>query len=435
MFYIDSSKPLSLSRRNILYIIAALIVLAGVIFSITRVKTVGMNNSVEGGSTVLSLPEPTYLFGLPADSFKAEQITVKKNEILSSILLSRGIDYGRIDKLAKASKSIFDVRKIKAGNSFTFFWTLDSLPVVKHMVYEKNLEEYITYCFGDSITVTEGRKEVEYEQREIAGVIESSLWNSLVDKHVSPVLALEMMDVYQWTLDFAGIQKGDIYEIIYEVKLIDDIAIGINRVIASSFTNSGKEHFAFAFEQGNRIEYFDENGESLRRAFLKAPLNYRRISSKYSNSRYHPILKIYRPHKGIDYAAAAGTEVQSIGDGKVVKISYDKASGNYIKIKHNSVYTSGYMHLQSRPKLKVGQYVKQGDEIGRVGATGYATGPHLDFRIWKNGQLVNPANVKSPPVEPVLAENRASFDSIATIFRIQLEDLGLEFRVVPDTPE
>ncbi len=390
---------------------------------------------MEEGTTEFSLPEPAYLFGFPIDSFRTEKITVKKNEILSSILLSRGIDYGQIDNLAKTSKPLFDVRKIKAGNYFTFFWSLDSIPSVKHMVYEKNVEEYISYNFSDSITVVEGRKEVGYEQRKIAGVIESSLWNSLVNKHVSPVLSLEMMDVYQWTIDFAGIQKGDIYEIIYEVKLIDGIAIGINRIIASSFTNSGKEHFAFAFEQNSRIEYFDENGESLRRAFLKAPLNYRRISSKYSNSRFHPILKIYRPHKGIDYAAAAGTEVQSIGDGKVVKISYDKASGNYIKIKHNSVYTSGYMHLQRRSKLSVGQYVKQGDEIGQVGATGYATGPHLDFRIWKNGSLVNPANVKSPPVEPVLAENRTSFDSIANIFRLQLEDLGLEFRAYPNTPE
>ncbi len=409
--------------------------LAGLVWSLTRTKSTGDNHDLENTSIESALPEPEYLFGIQEDSFKIEKIKVKKNEILSSILLKRGIDYGKIDQLAKISKPIFDVRKIKAGNSFTFFWTQDSIPVVRYMVYEKNIEEYITYSFRDSISVNEGEKEITYEQREVAGAIESSLWNSLVDRGVSAVLSLEMMDVYQWTIDFPDIQRGDQYQIVYEVKMIDGEAYGINRVIAACVNNSGNEHYAFSFEQSERIEYFDENGESLRRAFLKAPLNYRRISSGYSNSRFHPILKIYRPHKGIDYAAKAGTEVQTIGDGKVVKISYDKASGNYIKIKHNGVYTSGYMHLQRRPKLSVGQYVKQGDEIGRVGATGYATGPHLDFRIWKNGSLVNPANVKSPPVEPILAENRINFDSIASIFRSQLQELGSQFRALPDTPQ
>ena len=383
----------------------------------------------------LSEPEVVYKFNIPLDSFNIEEITIKKNEILSGILLSRGINYNQIDELARLSKPIFNVKKIKAGNSFTFFWSQDSIPTVKHMVYEKNIEEFISYTFGDSISIAEGKKEISYEQREVAGAIESSLWNSLVSLGVSPVLSLEMMDVYQWTIDFAGIQQGDLYQIIYEVKLIDGSAIGINRVIASSFFHSGREHYAFAFEQNERLEYFDEKGQSLRRAFLKAPLNYRRISSKYSNSRFHPILKKYRPHRGIDYAAKAGTEVVSIGDGRVVKIAYDKASGNYIKIKHNGVYTSGYMHLQRRPKLNVGDYVKQDQEIGRVGATGYATGPHLDFRIWKNGTLVNPANVESPPVEPVSEQNRASFDSIASVFLMQLEEISLDFKAFPNTPE
>lgn len=356
-----------------------------------------------------------YRFGIPIDSFKIEESKIRRNQNLSEILLPRGISYANIDGLAKKSKPIFDVRKMKAGQNCTFFYTEDSVPHLNYMVYEKNLEEYVVYEFGDSIDVWEGRKEVGIETRNVSGSIESSLWNAIVDLHVSPKLVLELSDIYAWTIDFFGIQKGDRFNIIYTVKMIDGEAIGVDEVIASSFFHGGKEHLAFQFEQNNSISYFDETGQSLRRAFLKAPLSFRRISSKFSKSRFHPILKIYRPHSGVDYAASAGTEVQTIGDGKVVKIGYDKASGNYIKIKHNSVYTSGYMHLQRRPKLKIGQYVTQGQRIGRVGQTGYATGPHLDFRVWKNGQTVDPLKIKSPPVEPVAKEYIQKFDSVKTI--------------------
>ncbi len=409
--------------RKILYTTVLIVVVTGILISLFHSKSGNDKTPKSEKSAEISAPRVVYKFDIPVDSFNIEEITIKKNEILSGILLSRGINYNQIDELARRSRPVFNVKKIKAGNSFAFFWTQDSIPAVRHMVYEKNVEEYIIYTFSDSICIAEGKKEVSYEQKEVEGVIESSLWNSLVGLGVSPVLSLEMMDVYQWTIDFAGIQRGDIFQIIYEVKMIDGSAIGISRVLASSFVNSGREHFAFAFEQNNRIEYFDENGQSLRRAFLKAPLDYRRISSKYSNSRFHPILKIYRPHRGIDYAAKAGTEVQTIGDGTVVKIAYDKASGHYIKIKHNGVYTSGYLHLQSRPPLKVGASVKQKDIIGYVGATGYATGPHLDFRIWENGQLVNPQNVESPPVEPVEEQNLSRYDSIISVYKKQLKAL------------
>lgn len=362
-----------------------------------------------------------YLFDIPIDSFKIEKSKIRRNQNLSEILLPKGISYADIDELAKKSKPIFDVRKMKAGQNCTFFYTRDSVPYLNYMVYEKDLEEYVVYEFGDSVAVWNGRKEVGIETRNVSGSIESSLWNAIVDLHVSPKLVLELSDIYAWTIDFFGIQKGDRFNIIYTVKIIDGEAIGVDEVLATSFYHGKKEHLAFQFEQNNSISYFDENGQSLRRAFLKAPLNFRRISSKFSKSRMHPILKIRRPHSGVDYAADAGTEVQTIGDGRVVKVSYDKASGNYIKIKHNSVYTSGYMHLQRRPKLNVGDYVQQGQEIGKVGQTGYATGPHLDFRVWKNGQPVDPLKIKSPPVEPVAQEYRIRFDSVKTVFIEQLQ--------------
>jgi len=426
---------LQLDKRKIFIAAGAIVIAGGIVTGLFQARHGNVHGSGSEETVDIAAQEPEYRFGISVDSFKIEEITVKKNENLSHILLARGISYGEIDRIARESKPVFNVRNIKAGNKCTFFWTRDSIPAVSHFVYEKNIEEYVSYTLGDSLSVDTGRKEVIYEQREIAGSIETSLWNSLAGLNVSPRLSLDMSDIYAWTIDFFGLQKGDSYRLIYEVKIIDGETVGINRIMASSFVHAGKEHFAFAFEQNGRIEYFDENGQSLRRAFLKAPLNFRRISSKYSNSRLHPILKIYRPHLGIDYAADAGTPVVSIGDGRVVKVAYDKASGNYIKIKHNSVYTSGYLHLQRRPKFNVGDYVKQGNQIGEVGATGYATGPHLDFRIWKNGQLIDPQKIESPPVEPVAAEHKIRYDSLVTVFRRQLDGTGQGFKYFSDIPE
>lgn len=366
-----------------------------------------------------------YRFGIPLDSFRLEEYKISQNQNLSEILLPRGITYAKIDDLAKKSKPVFDVRKMKAGRPCTFFYTTDSLEQLAYMVYEIDLEDYLIYSFIDSITVLEGKKEVTIEERFVSGEIESSLWNALSELNVSTKLAVELSGIFAWTIDFFAIQKGDAFNIIYTVKVIEGDAIGVDEIKAASFFHGGSNHYAFQFDQNSRISYFDEAGQSLRRAFLKAPFEYMpRISSRYTNSRFHPILRIYRPHRGIDYAAAEGTPVLSIGDGKVVKISYDKASGNYIKIKHNSVYTSGYMHLMQRPKgLNVGDYIKQKQVIGLVGKTGYATGPHLDFRIWKNGELVDPLKIESPPVEPVAETERARFDSIKSLYMRQLNEL------------
>ncbi len=400
-----------------------LVVSIGMIFLLSRTSKQESQIIEESSEEIVEEALVIYRYGIPVDSFDIEEYYIKKNQNLSEILLARGISYGEIDALAKKSKPIFDVRRMKAGKPCTFFFSKDSLRSLEYMVYEKDLEDFLVYGFGDSLLISEGRKEIQIEERKIEGSIESSLWNALADLNVSTKLAVELSTIYAWTIDFFGIQKGDAFSIVYTVKLIDGDAIGVKDILASSFIHGGKTHYAFQFEQDGRLTYFDENGKSLRRAFLKAPLNFKRISSGYSNSRLHPILRTYRPHKGIDYAAKQGTRVETIGDGKVVKISYDKASGNYIKIKHNSVYTSGYMHLMERPKgMKVGQYVTQGQQIGRVGKTGYATGPHLDFRVWKNGQLVNPLKIESPPVEPIAEANKARFDSVMLQYQRQLEN-------------
>jgi murein DD-endopeptidase MepM/ murein hydrolase activator NlpD len=264
--------------------------------------------------------------------------------------------------------------------------------------------------------------EVRIDTVRNVGVIESSLWMSMKNAGVDPNLALELSDIYAWTIDFYGLQKGDRFVAIYEKKFIDTNYIGLGKIIACRFENSGHSFYGYRFTQDSLEDVFDEEGGSLRRAFLKAPLRFKRISSGYSNSRLHPVLKIRRPHHGVDYAAATGTPIHTIGDGRVIFIGRKGGYGKRVEIKHNGVYTTGYAHMSRYAKgLKKGDFVKQGQTIGYVGMTGTATGPHLDFRVYKNGQPINPLKMKSPPAVPIKKEYLDDYKKVMDKYSPQLE--------------
>ncbi len=364
---------------------------------------------VRGGEaqqdTVAVMPELRY--GIPVDSFCLVEGVIESNQYLSDILNGNGVGMVTIDKLARKSKPVFDVRKIKSGQKYTVFQTTDSLQEARYFVYENSPTEYFVYELFDTLRIYRGEKEVEARQRRAQGVIETSLWNTMEGNNLDPVLALRLSDIYAWTIDFFAIQQGDRFRVIYDELYVDSCQIGIGEIYAVEFDHYGSENYAFRFFQDERYDYFDETGVSLRKAFLKAPLHFSRISSRFSNSRLHPILRIRRPHHGVDYAAPKGTPVMSIGDGTVIARAYQRnGGGNYVKIRHNSVYTTTYMHLAGFGKgITTGTRVKQGQVIGYVGATGLATGPHLDFRVAKNGSYVDPLKVEAPPVEPVKEEN------------------------------
>lgn len=343
------------------------------------------------------------LYGIEIDSLIIHKGIVKRNESLSEILLKYNIDYPSLNKIVKKSKKIFNVRNIKYGNKYTVICNNDSLQKLLYFVYENSSTEYIVYDLNDSIKIYNGKKPVKKEIKSISGEINSSLWITLKNKKANPLLAVDLSEIYAWTLDFFEIQKGDIFKITYENLYIDGKNIGLGKILAASITHKKKNYYAFYFSQKEKGKYFDEKGNSLQRTFLKAPLRYRRISSYFSNSRYHPILKIRRPHHGVDYAAPMGTPVHSVGDGIVVKKGYQRrGAGNYIKIKHNSVYITLYGHLSRFAKnIKKGTSVKQGQTIGYVGKTGLATGPHLDYRVFKNGSAINPLRMHSPSAKPV----------------------------------
>lgn len=369
--------------------------------------------------------EPVLRYGIPIDSFEVVEGVIKSNEYLSQILNKNGVGMVTIDKLARKSKPIFDVRKIKSGQKYTVFQTTDSLQEARYFVYENSPTEYYVYELFDTLRIYRGEKDVVAQHRTAQGVIETSLWNCMEDNEIDPTLALRLNDIFQWTIDFFAIQENDRFRVIFDELFVDSTSIGIGEIYAVEFDHFGSENYAFRFFQDERYDYFDETGVSLRKAFLKAPLQFSRISSRFSNSRLHPVLRIRRPHHGVDYAAASGTPVVSIGDGTVVARAYQRnGGGNYVKIKHNSLYTTTYMHLSGFGKgITVGTRVKQSQVIGYVGATGLATGPHLDFRVAKNGSYVDPLKIKAPPVEPVKEENLPGYNILKDSLMNELQKI------------
>ncbi|MBW6534879.1 MAG: peptidoglycan DD-metalloendopeptidase family protein [Mariniphaga sp.] len=372
-------------------------------FSCQQVKK-NKNKDQAETDTLMPPPPPVLKYGLPVDSFLIEDGTVRPNQHLSHILSDYGVGMGIIDQIARQSQEVFDVRKIRRGNRYSIFQTPDSIARARYFIYENSATDYFVFELFDSLKVYRGEKEIETRLRTGHGEIQSSLWNTMKDNGLDPMLALRLSDIYAWSIDFYAIQKGDRFRVIYEELFVDSISIGIGNIYAVQFDHVGSENYAFRFFQDDRFDYFDEEGQSLRKAFLKSPLEFSaRISSRFSHSRLHPVLRIRRPHHGVDYAAPTGTPVRTIGDGTVITRAYQAGGGgNYLRIKHNSVYTTTYMHLQGFAKgIVQGARVQQGQVIGFVGATGLATGPHLDFRVHKNGTPVDPLKVEAPPVEPV----------------------------------
>ncbi|MCU0407916.1 MAG: M23 family metallopeptidase [Bacteroidales bacterium] len=366
--------------------------------------------------------EPLFMYGIPADSFLLVHGHIRPNGFLSDILIKHGVSMQDIDNVVRNSKSVFDVRKVKSGNSYILFLDRDTDSKVRYMVYEHDPTTCYVFSFRDSLNITPFTKDIRSEIKFATGTIETSLWNAMVDNSLHPSLAVELSEVFAWTVDFFGLQKGDRFKVIYEELFIDDKSLGPGKIYAAKFWWEGTEIMAIPFIQDSTESFFDSEGNSLRKAFLKAPLTFSRISSRYSSSRMHPVLRIRRPHFGVDYAAPAGTPVVAIGDGRVVYARTESGSGRVVRIQHNSVYATAYLHLSRFGKgITAGAHVKQGDVIGYVGSTGLSTGPHLDFRFYKNGSPVDPLKVEAPPVEPIHEHNKAAFEKSKTVVSSLLE--------------
>jgi murein DD-endopeptidase MepM/ murein hydrolase activator NlpD len=410
-------KGLAMVRKYKLeFVFIAIVVLIITMFFVGKFAIVLDDEPVEE----FHMPEPRMAWGFTVDSITIDTAKVRNNQSLSDILRPKGVSAQAIDRISRNSKDIFDLRRIRAGNNYYLIDT-DSANIPKYMVYEESRVNYIVFDL-DSQMVYRGQKEVDTLLQVAGGTIKSSLWNAFVETGAPPVLAVELSDIFAWTIDFFGIQREDEFRVIYDALFIDGEYAGLGRIHAATFKHAGTLISAYYYNNNEQEGYFDDEGNSLRKAFLKAPLKFSRISSHFSHSRMHPVLKIRRAHHGVDYAAPTGTPVYSIGDGTVVKKGFQAGGGgNYINIKHNSVYTSQYMHFSRfGPGMAVGVRVKQGQLIGYVGATGLASGPHLDFRIFKNGSPVDPLRIEAPPVEPISDINREAFDLLRDSLKSQL---------------
>ncbi|MEE0912675.1 MAG: peptidoglycan DD-metalloendopeptidase family protein [Paludibacteraceae bacterium] len=396
--------------------ISLLLLSAISLFSCNKTTTIEVTKEGQDTIQVDSIPteiNPQELFmGIDIENLDIEHGVIPNGKTLSDILSTYRVNGATIHQLAECSKSTFDVRKIRSGNNYHVLLTRDSIPTLAHFIYEINQTEYLTCSFTDSICVKKEQKELTRVKRKVSGEIESSLWNSVVAQNVPFELALELSNIYAWNIDFFSLQKGDKYDVVYTEVRCDSNFVRIDSIECAIFNHCGTDFHAIPFTQNGRRDFFDYEGKSLRKAFLKAPLSYSRISSHFTHKRFHPVLKYYRPHHGVDYAAPTGTPVHTIGDGKVIFKGYTKGGGHTVKIQHNSTYTTCYMHLSKYGKISVGSIVKQGEVIGYVGSTGLSTGPHLDFRVYQNGSPINPLKMKSPPVEPVNPELIDSFNCV-----------------------
>ena len=357
----------------------------------------------------------TYFFDICIDSLDVTDYTIKMGDNLSAIFSKLGFSASKSDSIYRASSDLLDPKRLRAGLNYYALSTRDTLESVRYIIFAKSrIEHVIIDLTNDKIDIYPYQKEITQKQQLISGSIQSSLWNAIVNQGANSLLAIQMEDIYAWQINFFAIQPEDSFQILYTESFIEDtLSINIFSIDGAIFVHGQKTFTAIPFVQDSIVEYFDDEGQSLQRAFLKAPLNYSRISSGFTNSRFHPILRVNRAHHGVDYVAPAGTPVKSIGSGKVVARGFEAGGGNYVRIQHNSVYTTSYMHLRGfATGIQVGKQVQQGEVIGYVGSTGLSTGPHLDFRVYRNGTPINPLTMESPPAYPVRPELRDSFDVV-----------------------
>ena len=363
---------------------------------------------------VVEIVEPQYEYGILVDSFIVIKGTVKQGQTLGEILYANHINHPEIAEIVSKSKDIFDVRRVNPGKEYTVICVDDSTEQACYFIYQENPTNYVVMDLTDGIDVYRGKKEVTTKVNVAYGEINSSLWLTIQEQELSPKIAAELSTIYAWTIDFFKIQKGDGFKVYYENKYIDNEYIGIGRILASEFTHKGQRFYSFYYRENENFgDYFDEKGRTLRKAFLKAPVEYKRISSRYSKRRKHPVTGRWKGHFGTDYAADRGTPIVSTANGTIVAASYTKNNGNFVKVKHTGIYTTQYLHMSKiKPGIRKGVYVTQGETIGYVGSTGLATGPHVCYRFWKNGKQVDPYKQKLPPGDPIKNANKENYLTI-----------------------
>jgi murein DD-endopeptidase MepM/ murein hydrolase activator NlpD len=398
-----SAKIMNGEKKISVKLIILIVVLGtAVIFGINQLVK-SANSTPEKKAILPAKPEPvTTRFGLPVDSFMVVSGIIQRNQFLAGILNDYGIDNNTVLQLSQKARPVFSVRNLAAGKPYTIFCTKDSTQKAEYFIYQANATDYVVYDLRDTMKVYIGKRPVTTKTESLSGTINSSLYEALESQHADPDLAIKLADIFAWTIDFYSIQKGDWFKIVYDRQYVKGNPIESGAIRSAEFSSRGEVYKAYYFEPDSATggEFFNEEGKSLRKAFLKTPIKFSRITSHYSLRRFHPVQKRWKAHLGTDYGAPTGTPIHTTGSGEVIASQYSRFNGNYVKIKHNRIYTTQYLHM-SRRAVKKGQRVVQGQVIGYVGMTGLATGPHVCYRFWINGKQVDPLKQKFPAATPV----------------------------------
>ena len=389
-------------------------ILLAVQLSCQNKQTVKVQAILQDTIPIRNITKPTeYLYNINLDSFDYFTNKIKWGQSFSDILSKNGVSNQTIYKASLEAKKIFNLKKIKKGNEYTLFFKKGTKQLT-HFVYESSKYNYLMCELMPNVSFRNVQKQITHIEKQISGTIKSSLYVSFYENNFPIDLVNLMVDVFAWQIDFFKINDGDSYNIIYTEEIVDGEVVGVNSIKAARFTHNSNPFLAFSYDQGFGNDFFDEDGKSLRKTFLRAPLKFYRISSKYKKRRFHPVLKRYKDHLGTDYAAPRGTPIISVADGKIIEARYGRNNGYFIKIKHNNIFSTQYLHMSKFAKdIKPGKNVKQGDVIGYVGSTGLATGPHVCFRFWRNGKQVDPYKQNDlPEGDPVISKHRNSFNYI-----------------------
>lgn len=374
----------------------------------------------------LQVKEPNILYGMVVDNYLVIEDKIKRNQNLGDILTAYNVPARLIHQVSQISHNVFDVRKIAPDKKYTLICNSDSAKTAKYLVYEPNPVEYVVFRFEDTLNVDVCQREVVTIQKSVSGIIQSSLSQTIEESGISYELTNKFVDIFAWQIDFQRLQKGDKFKLIYEETQVEGRTIGIKQINGIYFEHFGSDYYAIPFDQGNGLDYFDEEGKSLRKALLKYPIEFTRISSHYSMNRFHPVQKRWKAHLGTDFAAAVGTPIRTVGDGIVEEAQFKYNNGNYVKIKHNGTYTTQYLHMSRiATGIHAGMRIRQGETIGYVGSTGLATGPHLCYRFWKNGVQVDALKAELPASEPITKGYEEAYEKVKSQLIQRLKSIPL----------
>ncbi len=390
--------------------------------------SIAVEEEIEGTSifeAIIPYEAPNIKYGFVLNDYRVKEGVFKKNQFLSEVLTKEHVPYSNIDQVVNKSKDIFDVRKMRVGKEYMILGPKDDTQPAQYIIYEPSPFRYIIYDLQGETNVIEVERPVDTLEYESSGVIYSNLWTAMMDNDLDYELAVKMEDALAYNVDFHYISTKDKFKLIYERLYIEGEPVGIGQLKVAYFQQNGKDNYAYYYKDDAYEGFFDQEGRPMKKAFLKAPVKYSRISSPFNLRRFHPVLRRVKAHLGTDYAAPRGTPIYAVANGVVTRSGYGRGNGNFVKIKHDKIYETQYLHMSKISKLgKKGTKVMQGDVIGYVGSTGLATGPHVCYRFWKNGKQINPKDENLPAPEPMTAEHLAAFKVNTVDFKKQLDTIS-----------